>query len=389
MRGNRITCVIAVAAALSALVATNRPEAAGFLALAVCVPAASVLIGLSRASRTGLSFELGRTCVVGEKLTLRMGLERSRLLKSRVELVFEAENLLLGTLTEIPVSLSPAAGSPERYELELRTDCPGTVRLRLVSARVRDVLGLAEAPVPGASFSGSYTVYPELCDLHLRVKLAGARGEAGADFDLDRPGNDRSEVLEIREFRQGDSLKNVHWKLSARHRELMVRVPSRPSSHDVAIIFGAHPVDEADPERVRVLVAELSLLASVSLGLLRAGVPHPVAIAGTHGLRTVRVEGPESYYEMLDAVLSLPLQEKVLGNAAEFRGYCLDHGVSKTVVVTDLVSDEMFSKLGGAGELSVVHVTPHAHTGVDEGASCLLLHVPADDVPARIRSLEL
>lgn len=389
MRGNRIACALAVLAAASTLVATNRPEAAALLALVACVPAASLLIGRSRATGTRLTFEHGRSCMVGEKHALRILVERPRLLRSRVELLIVADNRLLGTRTEIPVSLSPGAGSAERYELELRTDCPGTVDLRLERAHARDVLGLAEVALPHARLDGSYTAYPELCDLSLRMRTVPARDDSGSDLDLDRPGSDRSEVLEIREFAPGDSFRNVHWKLSARHSELVVRVPSRPSSHEVALVLGAHPIDAGDPDQVRVLAAEFSLLASVSLALLKAGTAHPVALPTASGLQHLLVDGPESYYRMLDALLAAPLQDKVLVNAGEFGDYCLEHGVSKAIVITDLVNDEMFGKLGNASELSVVHVTRHAHTGADDGASCLLLHVPADDVPARIRSLEL
>ncbi len=389
MRSNRIICAIAAVAALSVLVATNRPEAVGFLALVVCVPIASVLIGHARTAKTRLSFELRPSCVVGEKLSLQITLERPRLLKSRVELVFIAENLLLGTCDEVPVSLSPAAGSPERYELDLRTDSPGMVRLRLMGARARDVLGLAENSIPGAAFTGSYTVYPGLCDLTLHLRRVGARDDSGAAFDLNRAGNDRSEVFEIRDYRQGDSLKDVHWKLSARHQELMVRVPSRPSDFDLALVCGAHPANEGDAEGTRVLAAQLSLVASVSLELLRAGLAHPVVRSSASGIQAFRVEDPQSYYEMLDALLSIPLQERILADAAEYQAFCLEHGISKTIVVTDRADDEMFGKLGDASALSVVHVTPHELTGVADEVSCLLLHVAADDVPDRIKSLEL
>ena len=49
-----------------------------------------------------------------------------------------------------------------------------------------------------------------------------------AEFsESSRKGNDHSEVSDIRTYRIGDRPKDIHWKLSARNRELMVK--ARPS----------------------------------------------------------------------------------------------------------------------------------------------------------------
>ena len=36
-------------------------------------------------------------------------------------------------------------------------------------------------------------------------------------------GDDPSEIYQVREYRERDSLKDIHWKLSAREEELMVK----------------------------------------------------------------------------------------------------------------------------------------------------------------------
>lgn len=41
-----------------------------------------------------------------------------------------------------------------------------------------------------------------------------------------KPGGGFSDDYELREYRSGDSLKSVHWKLSSKYDELMVKAPS-------------------------------------------------------------------------------------------------------------------------------------------------------------------
>ncbi len=372
-----------------ALVATNAPAALGLFMLIVCTPLASVLMVRFQVAKTKLTFSLERSCTVGDAQALIITLARPALLRSRVELVFELENLLIGTRYELPIVLSPTSTNTEHYELALRTDSPGTVRVKLVSARVHDVLGFCEPHVASASFDQTYTVYPMLAELELRMRLAGSRSDSGSNYDLNRPGKDRNEVFEIRSFEQGDSYKDVHWKLSARTRDLVVRVPSRPADHDVALLLGAHPIDTKQPGDLRVLSAELSLLASASLALLRAGVAHLVLHPTPQGLKALPVESSTAYYAMVEELLCSPLMEVIVDNPDAFAACLIENNISKTIVITDLVNNEMFSKLGNPAQMSVIHVNDKHRTGADDEAPFTLMHVAASDVPHVVKVLEL
>ena len=57
------------------------------------------------------------------------------------------------------------------------------------------------------------------------------KGFGDADvYDDFRPGNDSSEIFDVREFRDGDKIQSIHWKLSAKMQELVVREDSQPLS---------------------------------------------------------------------------------------------------------------------------------------------------------------
>lgn len=389
MKSTRITCAVALALAIAVLVATNAPEAFGLLVLVACVPIASVALGRLQTRSTRVTFALNDSCTTNETLVLRIGLEQPRLLRGRVDLLFEAENLLCGTAVELPVSLAPSAGPTEDFELALRTDCPGQVRFRLVSASVGDVLGFCDFAVPGAALNTVCTIYPPIGEIELHMHLSSGQASESAQFDLSRPGSDRSEVFETRAFAQGDSLKDVHWKLSARTRELQIRVPSDPSDHSIALVCGAHAIDIDDHAQARVLAAQFGLLSSVSLGLLRAGEPHIVVRPVGRSLEAIVVETLDDFYSMLDTLLCSPLQDEVVADSALFADLVREHHVTKTVVVTDRVNDEMFAKLGQNTQMSVLHVTSEHATGADGGTTGTLLRVFAADVPDRIKALEL
>ena len=52
--------------------------------------------------------------------------------------------------------------------------------------------------------------------------------EEGETYDPHRGGDDPSEIFQVREFRPGDRVSGIHWKLSARSGTLMTKEYSRP-----------------------------------------------------------------------------------------------------------------------------------------------------------------
>lgn len=50
-------------------------------------------------------------------------------------------------------------------------------------------------------------------------------------------GNDPSEIMDFREYREGDRLARIHWKLSDKYDQLMVKDFGDPISNDVLLLF--------------------------------------------------------------------------------------------------------------------------------------------------------
>lgn len=50
-------------------------------------------------------------------------------------------------------------------------------------------------------------------------------------------GNDPSEIMDVREYRDGDRLARIHWKLSDKYEQLMVKDFGDPISNDVLLLF--------------------------------------------------------------------------------------------------------------------------------------------------------
>ena len=59
--------------------------------------------------------------------------------------------------------------------------------------------------------------------------MPGLRSDCESiEYSAYRSGSDMSEVFGIREYREGDSIRNIHWKLTGKCDDIMIKLPSLP-----------------------------------------------------------------------------------------------------------------------------------------------------------------
>lgn len=140
-------------------------------------------------------------------------------------------------------------GEEEEYDVNLRapaktdvtlpfTFCStycGMITVKLGTLKIYDYLRLfcRKKKVSGKT---ECMIMPHLLDLQLAVTDECRSYDSDSDeYDKHRAGDDPAEIYQIREFRQGDKMSRVHWKMSARLDEIMIKELSRPISNSVGI----------------------------------------------------------------------------------------------------------------------------------------------------------
>ena len=88
------------------------------------------------------------------------------------------------------------------------------------------------------------------------------------NWSQNQKGNDQSEVFALRDYIEGDSLKQIHWKLSSKRQQLIVREASLPVEKSLLIYWDKN-TGEASPEEMDAL-AECT--ASVAQAIFAQGI---------------------------------------------------------------------------------------------------------------------
>jgi uncharacterized protein (DUF58 family) len=106
------------------------------------------------------------------------------------------------------------------------------------TAVIEDPLGFdrIELPLPTP---GALLVYPRLVELDRLFSESGAAARDGKRLLLRRPSG--FDLHSVREYQQGESLRMVHWRSTAKRGQLMVKELEDSPRDEVAVVLDADP----------------------------------------------------------------------------------------------------------------------------------------------------
>jgi uncharacterized protein (DUF58 family) len=177
----------------------------------------------------------------------------------------------------------------------------GKVSFRIVGTGIYDPLGIFCLKTRRAnSGSASLLVFPDA------VPVAGVERDSPVARDVENDGlmrvvkgDDPSELYDIREYRPGDLISRIHWKLSHKSGRLMVKELGRVVCGDMLVMLDLNGgIREAD--------TLLGALASVSAYLSQAGTAHDIEWYSGRGhcVNRSHVASAEDGRNVLSSILS-------------------------------------------------------------------------------------
>lgn len=182
----------------------------------------------------------------------------------------------------------------------------GCHEILLIKMKIHGLLGLLSFKRKCKDFS-SVLIMPQVHSTNVQITGAVRNFLGDADvYDDFRPGHDSGEIFAIREYREKDKLQSIHWKLSAKADQLMVKENSLPKACAVVLMLELRPWKKNVLSKKEMDVgAYLELAASLSFSLMDQKCPHFVTwySAEKEGIRRIRVDDEESFYLFLDCFL--------------------------------------------------------------------------------------
>ena len=196
----------------------------------------------------------------------------------------------------------------------------------------------------------SVLVLPDFLDLPETVSRKGTEDPDSGRYAADRAGDDVSELYDIREYRAGDPVSRIHWKLLGRQEEIYIKEGGFPLEESPLL---AADLAETEGEGAE---AVLKGMLSLSRNFAVRGIRHRIGLqmgAGEGVFSVFSVEGEASFYETLREIFSAARTSSP-GRPLFIRSLLEERGVSGIYYFTEGLSEREAVLLCGEG--NDVHV---------------------------------
>lgn len=220
----KVGCGLLLAVLFAAAAVSRAPFAVFLLAFAVLL--VGFLAGYVRTLRRDVAVTLQlptRPVQPGEEFSVLVQLRNTgRRPVPELRVVLQAADTESGTVIELPCTAMLAPHQRADLRVTLRAAQSGLWQFCVQKAAVRDPLGLFAAPCAVPPQSQALCVLPPAEGEDNGV---GNNPQNKTEAQTSS-GHDMADgVYDLRPYRMGDSLKQIHWKLTARVGELTVREP--------------------------------------------------------------------------------------------------------------------------------------------------------------------
>lgn len=267
------------------------------------------------------------------------------------------------------LSASIGARATETFVFNISADHCGMAEIYIKRVLLRDYLRIFAIPVK-VSAEGNCISLPVIYPVQASVESLPVSDEDGTAFSPYKSGDDPSEIFALREYREGDSNNRIHWKLSSRTDDFIVKELSLPIGCNILIavdFFGCKNASASD----RILDAAFS----VSEFLAEYGISHTFSYAQSdYDVKRIEIDNSD---KRLDAATKLcselstvTIMRSFAQAAASDEFFTSRKHFSRVIVVSDNMdsvrADELEDLFGKAYLTIICTGTPDANESDDE-----------------------
>lgn len=220
----------------------------------------------------------------------------------------------------------------------------------------------------------SIIILPNVYNVDNDIAISEVECDEGTRYSEYISGEDNSEIFDIRDYVQGDKLNRVHWKLSSKYDNMVVKEFGYPLSTRIELLLELY-VDKSK-EWEKIVDGLIETVASVSSSLIQKGHEHNIVWyrEDIKELVSERITSFEDFHRTIKDILNCNLYLDALKALSLYSEGTMQPEASggiyftsvyndvdskiglNTIVVTDMECDEISVSSANVTRCSIVNV---------------------------------
>ena len=263
----------------------------------------------------------------------------------RAVVTLEYRSSLAGIPQKLTVEMPVRPNNTQQVRLSFHAATSGIMEMKLDSVRLYDPLRLFSVKKTLRDAS-QLLVLPEPAVVPDWLPSEPETDDS-PEYSKVKPGDDPSEIFDLHQYREGDAISRIHWKLSSKLDELMVKEFSLPITGQ-HVLLPFYCMTGEQPEAAIRLDAMLALMSGAAELLTDA--EWQAALMMLRKMETIEFADMDDYFDALTALLRtdpLPQEdaERLIGQI--FRMQETEHLRDSLLIFMPNLDISLLSQLAG------------------------------------------
>ena len=247
-----------------------------------------------------------------------------------------AKNCMTGEREEKFVPVFSSAETEASADFICRFSNCGYTEIRTEKMYLTDFFGFIPYKIRGfTSSEAKCTVLPDTFDMTVIFDNIPAAIDDSESYSPDKKGNDCSETFQLREYIPGDSIKQIHWKLSEKLDKVIVREASLPVQKSTLVFWDKYSENGLSP-RESDSMAEVT--ASICRALTKAGTPFSLGWNENKNCFTENISSTEELIRAIPRILKGSSENDISGAKRYFESFG-SANFSKIIYISKSIPD--------------------------------------------------
>lgn len=179
----------------------------------------------------------------------------------------QVKNRLTGEKSRMDEILFAMPGEKNEKQFQFFSKYCGYLDFCIEEVYLMDWIGFLPLKVKQSARAHA-AVLPDTFVSTVDLKISASQKEDAQNWSPVKKGNDQSELFALRDYVPGDSMKQIHWKLSAKRNQMIVKEASLPIEKSL-LIFWDKNIGNPMPEEMDAMAESI---ASIGQEILSQGI---------------------------------------------------------------------------------------------------------------------
>ena len=235
----------------------------------------------------------------------------------------------------------------KEIKFQIKDSLCGGILVELKEVEVKDTFGKMSEKIEEDLYDYVY-VLPQVRELDITKEEQSHYDMESYKFSPNKKGNDSSETFGINTYQPGNNIKSIHWKLSGKMDDIVIRELGLPVDNKLMIIVDKGILQDEPFGKIEKSQAT-EFAVSLSYTFLRKNIPHNIGWYNWTKQKfvTFKIEDEEDLWSILPEFLTSPFTDKLRPVSEQFIEAQCDKNYSNFAVVSNRdVALERFLEYG-------------------------------------------